>query len=109
MTKAQIRLLIIDDDIVDRKACQRALTQHPDCQFVLFEAETGQEGLQLAHLDSPDCILLDYRLPDMDGLEFLSELRGETGEISTPVIMLTGTDNALVAVRGAPHHPYPGR
>lgn len=98
MTKPQIRLLIIDDDIVDRKACQRALAHNPDYQFMLFEAETGQQGLQLAHSERPDCILLDYRLPDLDGLEFLSELRGETGEIPTPVIMLTGTDNALVAV-----------
>lgn len=98
MTKPHIRLLIIDDDIVDRKACQRALTQNPDYQFVLSEAETGREGLQLAHSERPDCILLDYHLPDIDGLEFLSELRGETGEISTPVMMLTGSDNALVAV-----------
>ena len=98
MTKPQIRLLIIDDDSVDRKACQRALAQHPDCQFVLSEAETGQEGMQLAHSERPDCILLDYRLPDIDGLEFLSELRGETCEISIPVIMLTGANNALVAV-----------
>ncbi|PWB49182.1 MAG: hypothetical protein C3F18_10140 [Nitrosomonadales bacterium] len=98
MTKPKIRVLIIDDDIVDRKACQRALKQNPDYDFVLAEAETGQEGLQLAHAEKPDCILLDYRLPDLDGLEFLAELRNETGEIPIPVMMLTGADNALVAV-----------
>lgn len=98
MTKPQIRVLIIDDDIVDRMACQRALKQNPDYDFVLAEAETGQEGLQLAHEEKPDCILLDYRLPDLDGLEFLAELRNETGEIPIPVMMLTGADNALVAV-----------
>lgn len=98
MTRPQIRVLIIDDDIVDRKACQRALKQNPDYDFVLAEAETGQEGLQLAQAEKPDCILLDYRLPDLDGLEFLAELRNETGEIPIPVMMLTGADNALVAV-----------
>ncbi len=98
MKKPQIRVLIIDDDIVDRKACQRALKLNPDYDFVLAEAETGREGLQLAHAEKPDCILLDYRLPDLDGLEFLAELRNETGEIPIPVMMLTGADNALVAV-----------
>lgn len=90
--------MIIDDDIVDRKSCQRALKLNPDYDFVLSEAETGREGLQLAHSERPDCILLDYRLPDLDGLEFLVELRDETGEIPIPVMMLTGADNALVAV-----------
>ncbi len=98
MTKPQIRILVIDDDIVDRKACQRALAQNPDYEFILSEAETGREGLQLAHAEKPDCILLDYRLPDLDGLEFLAELGDEMGEIPIPVMMLTGADNALVAV-----------
>lgn len=98
MTKPQIRVLIIDDDIVDRIACQRALKLNPDYDFMLAEAETGREGLRLVHAERPDCILLDYRLPDLDGLEFLAELRDETGEIPIPVMMLTGADNALVAV-----------
>lgn len=98
MTKPHIRVLVIDDDIVDRKACQRALAQNPDYDFELFEAETGREGLQLAHSEKPDCILLDYRLPDLDGLEFLKELADETGEIQIPVMMLTGSDNVAVAV-----------
>ena len=96
--KAQIRVLIVDDDLVDRMACRRALLQEPDYEFVLHEAETGREGLQLAHAQKPDCILLDYNLPDLDGLEFLSELRNDMGEITVPVIMLTGADNASVAV-----------
>src|SRR3990172_9267203 len=98
MTKSQIRVLVVDDDIVDRKACRRALEQHPEYDFVLSEAATGREGLQLAHAEQPDCILLDYRLPDLDGLEFLAELRDDMGEIPVPVLMLTGADNALIAV-----------
>lgn len=98
MIKPQIRILVIDDDIVDRKACQRALARNPDYEFILSEAETGREGLQLAHAEKPDCILLDYRLPDLDGLDFLAELRDATGEIPIPVMMLTGSDNARVAV-----------
>ena len=98
MTKAEIRVLVVEDDLVDRMACRRALAQDTDNEFVLFEAETGHEGLQLAHAQKPDCILLDYHLPDMNGLEFLAELRNDFGEIPVPVMMLTGADNASVAV-----------
>ncbi len=65
---------------------------------MLYEAETGHEGLQLAHAQKPDCVLLDYHLPDMNGLEFLAELKNDLGEIPVPVMMLTGADNASVAV-----------
>ena len=98
MTKPLIRVLIVEDDLVDRMACRRALAQDPDYEFVLYEAETGREGLQLAHVQKPDCVLLDYHLPDMNGLEFLAELRNDLGEIPVPVMMLTGADNASVAV-----------
>ena len=54
--------------------------------------------MQLAHAQKPDCVLLDYHLPDLNGLEFLAELRDDVGEISVPVMMLTGADNASVAV-----------
>ncbi|OGS97508.1 MAG: hypothetical protein A3H31_05235 [Gallionellales bacterium RIFCSPLOWO2_02_FULL_57_47] len=98
MTKPQVRVLIVEDDLVDRMACRRALAQDPDYEFVLFEAETGCQGLQLAHAQKPDCVLLDYHLPDLNGLEFLAELRNDLGEIPVPVMMLTGADNASVAV-----------
>ncbi len=98
MTKPKVHVLIVEDDVVDRMACRRALARDPDYEFVLLEAETGREGLQLAHAHKPDCVLLDYHLPDLNGLEFLAELADDTGTISVPVMMLTGTDNAAVAV-----------
>lgn len=98
MIKPQIRILIVEDDLVDRMACRRALAQDPNYEFVLSEADTGREGLQIAHAQKPDCVLLDYHLPDLDGLEFLAELKNDLGEIPVPVMMLTGADNASVAV-----------
>ncbi|MDE2118210.1 MAG: response regulator [Betaproteobacteria bacterium] len=98
MTKPQIRLLLVDDDLVDRMACRRALAQNPEYEFVLSEAETGREGLRLAHAQKPECVLLDYHLPDLNGLEFLAELRNNQDDVPVPVMMLTGTDNASVAV-----------
>lgn len=96
--KSIIRLLVVDDDQVDRLACKRVFAQQSDCHFVIFEAETGDQGLELASSQHPDCILLDYHLPDLNGLEFLAELAEETGELPMPVIMLTVSDHAMIAV-----------
>lgn len=93
-----IRLLLVDDDQVDRLAIKRALTQFLENAFEVLEAETGAQGLILARSEKPDCILLDYHLPDFNGVEFLAELAEETGDLPMPVVMLTGTDNAVVAV-----------
>jgi len=98
ITKPTIRVLIVDDDAVDRMACRRALAHNPDCEFVLSEAETGAEGLRLVRAEPPDCILLDYQLPDMNGLEFLGALADKNGEVAVPVLKLTGADNAAIAV-----------
>ena len=98
MTKPLIRVLLVEDDAVDRMACRRALARNPDYEFVLSEAESGREGLQLAHEQKPDCVLLDYHLPDLNGLEFLAALTDEAGDVAIPVMMLTGTDNAAIAV-----------
>ena len=98
LIKPSIRLLLVDDDQFDRMACKRALSQNQDCDFVLFEAETANQGLNLVRSQQIDCILLDYHLPDLSGVEFLSELAENTGELPMPVVMLTGSDNAMVAV-----------
>jgi PAS domain S-box-containing protein len=99
MSKSQIRILIVDDDLVDRMACRRALLKNDhNHDYVVSEAETAREGLQLAHSQKPDCVLLDYHLPDLNGLEFLAALRNDLGEITVPVMMLTGTDDVSVAV-----------
>jgi two-component system sensor histidine kinase UhpB len=93
---APIRVLLVEDDMVDRMACQRAFDADPDCTFILIEADTGQDGLLIAEQQRPDCILLDYQLPDLTGLEFLERLnRGSASAV--PVMMLTGADNAAVA------------
>src|SRR5574340_590536 len=98
MTRIPVRVLLVEDDQIDRIACRRALVNHPDYAFELIEAETGREGVQQARDRHPDLILLDYHLPDLSGLEFLAELQREGGEMPVPVMMLTGADNVGVAV-----------
>jgi DNA-binding NarL/FixJ family response regulator len=98
MSDATVRVLLVEDDAVDRLACRRALGAQTDYTFDLEEADTARGGLDRVQAAAPDLILLDYHLPDMDGVEFLAELATETGEIEIPVVMLTGAQDIAIAV-----------
>lgn len=93
-------VLIVEDDVVDRMACRRRLAADPTKRFSLLEADDGRSGLELARDRRPDCILLDYRLPDLSGLEFLVRLAADADDAlpAIPVLMLTGADSASVAI-----------
>ncbi|MDQ7074353.1 MAG: hybrid sensor histidine kinase/response regulator [Gammaproteobacteria bacterium] len=85
---AALKILIIDDSPEDRWVYQRYLKQHPQHRYHIIETGLGHEGVHLAESEQPDCILLDYHLPDLNGLEILAQLSRK--KISSAVIMLTG-------------------
>lgn len=84
------RLVVVDDDSTDRELVSRLLGG----QYSVLQAANGREGIESHSTFKPDCVLLDYRLPDMDGLEVLSVIAPQ----GTPVIMLTGEGDEDVAV-----------
>jgi PAS domain S-box-containing protein len=67
--------------------------------YSILEAETGEEALSLCHQQFPEVIFLDYELPDMNGLEFLAELKTQFDHTNFPVIMLTGQGSEQIAVQ----------
>jgi signal transduction histidine kinase len=89
------RLLIVEDSPEDRVLYRRFLSQDPGQAYEILDADTGEEGLRIARETEIDGLLLDYRLPDVDGLEFLSRLLAER---LIPVVVLTGQGNEAVAV-----------
>ena len=91
------RILLIDDDQVDRAAVRRALGKS-GLDHELTEASDGTTGLRLAQGEAFDCVLLDYRLPDVDTFELLATLLSPAGG-SQAVLMLTGEDDPDVAFR----------
>jgi signal transduction histidine kinase len=97
--EAVYRILIVDDSEEDRHTFRRYLTQGRDKFYEILEAATATEGLARCNDQNPDCILLDYNLPDLDGVEFINRLNGATTEIPPAVVMLTGQGNEAVAVR----------
>ena len=92
-----LKILIVDDGAEDRVAHLRYLKETFNSKCSFLECETGEEGIQATKNEKPDCILLDYLLPDMDGLDFLS-LVSNSGYAGA-VIMLTGQGNESVAVK----------
>jgi carbon storage regulator CsrA len=90
------RVLIIDDNPEDRATYRRLMSAGKPGEYLVSETESGEEGLRMCRNERPDCVLLDYRLPDLNGLEFLAEL--SSGAVGVPVVMLTGHGDESIAV-----------
>ena len=89
-------VLIIDDTFEDRKVLRAYLED----EYLVLEASLGEQGLTLYREKKPDCVLIAYRLPDIDGLEVLRALVGGERSGSCALVMLTSSgEDAAVAVR----------
>ena len=90
-----LSILLIDDDEIDRLSIKRALAKDEQ-SFELVEARNATTGIALASERVFDVILLDYRLPDRDGLAVLESLVGDHLQ-STAILMLSGIDDREIA------------
>lgn len=96
--KDPLSILIVDDNPVDRMLYRSILSKSSSPSFVFFEAEQGEQGLLLYSQKQPDCILLDFELPDCNGFEFLEQLRiAHPKESTFPVIVLSGHEDEELA------------
>jgi len=90
MDDEKIHVLLVDDDEVDREAVIRLAKD----QFEIVQAESVARAEEVLQDFEPECILLDYRLPDASDLEHLTRF----SEMGYPVIMLTGQGGERIAV-----------
>ena len=101
LAEERLRVLVVDDDAVDRMAVRRAL-RASGLVVDVSEAEDGDAALaRLLGASSPDaapvdCVLLDFQLPGGTGLDVLEALRA--GGSDVPVVMLTGQSDPETAV-----------
>ncbi|MBV9505908.1 MAG: response regulator [Acidobacteriia bacterium] len=91
-----IRVLLVEDDAIDRDIFKKYLRQTGS--YVFQEASTGAQGLGCLEHFRPTCVLLDYNLPDMNGLEFMERVSSNGHAAGFPVVMLTAVGNERVAV-----------
>lgn len=86
-----IKILIVDDHALVRMGIRRLLEDFPDIQ-VVAEAETGDTALNLAKTHQPDVILLDIKMPGMDGWEVTRRLKKMNSNIHVIVLSAISTD-----------------
>ena len=86
-------ILVIDDDPLIRKTLSSHLTKE---KFEILMAEDGSEGLEKYNLYTPDLVILDIRLPDMDGLEALRLIKEE--DKNATIIIMTAYDDMKTTV-----------
>jgi len=91
-----IRILIADDHLIIREGLRMILEPAQD-MAVIGEATNGVETLEIAHSTHPDIILLDLRMPLMDGMEALTHLRRDLPD--SVVIILTAFDEDVLIAK----------
>ena len=93
--KHPIKVLIIEDDPNIVELIQLYMEK---IGFSFISAYDGEEGLEQFYNESPDCIILDFMLPKMNGWEVCKVIRLEDKQI--PIIMLTGKGESYDIVNG---------
>lgn len=86
MPEKQIKILLVEDDSF---LLSMYSTKFDLENFNVIIAEDGEKGWRLAQKEDPDMILLDIKLPKMDGFEVLKKLKGNKETADIPVILLT--------------------
>jgi signal transduction histidine kinase len=97
--KETFTILLVDDSPEDLETYQRYLRQDRHHVYSIRSAQSAAQALKLCQTQSPDLILLDFLLPDLDGIQFIDALRQQTSGLTLPaIVVLTGQGNEEVAV-----------
>lgn len=90
-----IKIVVVDDSLTARMRVKELLE---DENTTVALAEDGRQGIQALDAEEFDCLLLDYEMPDMNGIEFLTKIRDGEDRLPLAVVMLTGTGSESLAV-----------
>ncbi|WP_167590513.1 hybrid sensor histidine kinase/response regulator [Oceanidesulfovibrio indonesiensis] len=97
-SKDTLRILLVEDSEVQRIAIRYVLQKDPSTSYEIVETAKGEEGLEIYQDGQIDCVILDYLLPDIDGIEFLKRVRHDDGFVDRPILFITAEgDRTIVA------------
>jgi DNA-binding NarL/FixJ family response regulator len=85
-----IRVLLADDQALFREGLRTLLSTHPGVE-VVAEASTGEEAIALTERSAPDVVLMDLRMPVLDGIQATARMRDRWPDL--PVLVLTTFDD----------------
>ncbi len=91
-----LKICVIDDNPADRELYREYLIDDFEQEYEITETGIGSEAIVLCKSIHFDCILLDYNLPDLNGVELLGSIDRET-KVKTPIIILTGQGSETIA------------
>jgi len=94
LDRSKVLILLADDDKVDRTMLHKALKP---MKADVTEVSTGGEVLRTLRKRRYDCLVLDYMLPDYDGLKLVKDIRNRG--VNTPIVVITGHGDELLAVK----------
>jgi len=81
-----VRILVVDDSQLMRRCLRTLLEQHGSWR-VCCEASNGREAIERAQQAAPDVIVLDFHMPEMNGLDAAKEIRRRSPQV--PILMVT--------------------
>jgi len=90
------KIFVVDDNLTNLLTAKNALTDH----YQVFTMSSAMKMIELIKKVTPDLILLDIKMPEMDGFKALAYLKSDSSYSDIPVIFLTGTTDAVLEARG---------
>lgn len=96
--RVPLQVLLVEDDEVDRQLVRR-IVEASGLRVDLEESTTARDALDRCLKKSFDCVILDNRLPDGDGVDLAKQIGDAIGTKAPPIVMLTGAGNERLAVK----------
>ncbi len=97
MSTTPATILIVDDDWMNRELLQAHLES---ANYLVIHANNGQKGLDTIAVNPPDLILMDVRMPGLNGYETCAQIKANPDSQHIPILMMTAFDNEEAKSKG---------
>ena len=87
-----MKIIVADDSRVMRQIVIRTMRQAGHTGHDIIEAENGREAVELVHRESPDLVLSDWNMPEMNGIDALQALRAGGSDVAFGFVTSEGSD-----------------